>query len=418
MERLLAHFFEKLIRDGALTVHFPSGRRIEAGDGTGNPVAIRFKSAADVRKFLANPELAFGELYMDGGLTIEQGALYDAIDMAIRNLALASRPGWLKLLGRFRIALRGFRQSNTPRSALANIARHYDLDGRLYDLFLDSDRQYSCAYFTSPGQTLEDAQRAKKRHIAAKLLIGPGMGVLDIGCGWGGMALYLAGVCGADAEGITLSQEQFDMARARAAKAGLSRQARFRLTDYREIAGTFDRIVSVGMFEHVGVTQFKTYFQTIADRLAGDGVALVHSIGRTDGPGETNPWITKYIFPGGYIPALSEIVPAAEKAGLIVTDVEVLRLHYAETLKAWRERFESHRGEAAALYDERFCRMWEFYLISSECTFRQGLAVVFQLQLAKSPGTVPITRDYIAAAEAGLREREAGMARDGRQAAE
>jgi cyclopropane-fatty-acyl-phospholipid synthase len=298
------------------------------------------------------------------------------------------------------------RQFNPPRRARRNVAHHYDLDGRLYALFLDADRQYSCAYFDQPDTTLDDAQIAKKRHLAAKLLVRPRDRVLDIGSGWGGLGLYLAEMAEGDVIGITLSSEQLQAANARAAEKNLSHTARFMLQDYRDVAGPFDRIVSVGMLEHVGVDFYETYFRRCAELLTDDGIAVVHAIGRSAGPDVTSPWITKYIFPGGYIPALSEVTPAIERAGLLVCDVEILRLHYAETLKDWRERFMARREEAVRLYDERFARMWEFYLACSEMAFRKQNYMVFQIQLAKRQGVVPMTRDYIANEEARLRGRE------------
>jgi cyclopropane-fatty-acyl-phospholipid synthase len=286
-------------------------------------------------------------------------------------------------------------QRNGIARSQRNVAHHYDLSSRLYDLFLDEDKQYSCAFFERPTDTLEAAQLTKKRRIAAKLALAPGQRVLDIGSGWGGLALHLAQNTGADVTGITLSQEQLRLAQERAAKAGVEGQVRFRLEDYRQTSGTFDRIVSVGMFEHVGLAQYSSFFKKVASLLADDGVALIHTIGRSDRPGSTNPWIAKYIFPGGYMPALSEIVPLVERADLIVTDVEVLRLHYASTLAEWRRRFAANREEAKALYDERFCRMWEFYLAGAEMGFRYGGLVVFQLQLAKRVDILPLARDYM-----------------------
>jgi cyclopropane-fatty-acyl-phospholipid synthase len=294
---------------------------------------------------------------------------------------------------------------------------HYDLDGRLYDLILDSDRQYSCAYFEASGQSLDDAQLAKKRHITAKLLIEPGQRILDIGCGWGGLGIYMAERCSARVTGITLSEQQLVIARGRTKQHAPTGCVDFRLQDYREVSETFDRIVSVGMFEHVGMPYYRVFFRKVVQLLADDGVMLLHSIGRMDGPAPTHPWIAKYIFPGGHVPALSEVLPVIERAGLIVTDIEVLRLHYAETLKAWRERFLARRDEAKALYGERFCRMWEFYLAMAECGFRHGGLTVFQIQLAKRLETVPLTRDYISAREAMLRAKE-GRQSDRRIAAE
>jgi cyclopropane-fatty-acyl-phospholipid synthase len=300
--------------------------------------------------------------------------------------------------------VRALSQFNPAGRARKNVAHHYDLSGKLYDLFLDSDRQYSCAYFAEPKISLEAAQLAKKRHIAAKLnLERPGLKVLDVGSGWGGLALDLARDSKADVLGITLSTEQLTMANTRAQSAGLSERCRFELKDYRAVKGEFDRIVSVGMFEHVGVNYYDAFFAKIAELLKPDGAALLHTIGRTDTPGATNPWIAKYIFPGGYTPSLSEVTAAIERHGLYITDVEVLRLHYAETLKEWRLRFWRNRAKAATLYDERFCRMWEFYLAGAEMAFRYDHLVVFQIQLAKQVDALPVTRDYMLESERTMR---------------
>jgi cyclopropane-fatty-acyl-phospholipid synthase len=319
-------------------------------------------------------------------------------------------PAWALLPRLLRYLFRRLQQFNPRSRARNNVAHHYDLDGRLYRLFLDGDEQYSCAYFESRDQSLDDAQLAKKRHLAAKLCIKPGGKVLDIGCGWGGLALYLAEIAGARVTGITLSQEQYKRAQNRAFERGLAGDTTFRLVDYRDVDGRFDRIVSVGMFEHVGVGFYDAFFRRFEELLADDGIALLHTIGRSGPPSITNPWIAKYIFPGGYIPALSEVLPAVQRAGLLVSDVEILELHYAETLKAWRERFLAHRDEVMRLYDHRFVRMWEFYLACSETAFRQSDMVVFQIQLAKHKGVTPATRDYIAREEARLRARERGAA--------
>jgi cyclopropane-fatty-acyl-phospholipid synthase len=315
------------------------------------------------------------------------------------------------------LALR-VQQWNDRNASKRNVAHHYDLSYDLYRRFLDEDMQYSCAYFARPDMTLEEAQSAKRAHIAAKLRLTPGQRVLDIGCGWGGLALELAGKHGVRVLGITLSQEQLAIARRRAAEAGLEHLTEFQLIDYRDVKGTFDRIVSVGMFEHVGVPHFREYFEAVRKLLKPDGVALIHSIGRHMGPGLTQAWIRKYIFPGGYIPALSEVTPVVEKAGLWITDVEILRLHYAETLRHWRERFVKAWPEIASVYDERFCRMWEFYLAFSELAFRYTGHMVFQMQLTRRVDALPITRDYIyeaeraqpPAANATLRTRQGEMA--------
>ena len=400
MEKAFEFFLARTIKRGALEAVCASGRLIRVGDGSGDLVKIRFVDAEAQRRLMLDPELALGELYMEGKLVVTQGDIYALLEMGIRNLALRPSRGWLKLMQSGRVALRRFAQHNAAERSRRNVAHHYDLDAKLYSLFLDSDRQYSCAYFQDPQDDLEDAQLAKKRHIAAKLALAPGQRVLDIGCGWGGLALYLAQNCGVTVKGVTLSQEQLGIARGRAQERRL-RQVEFAFQDYRAVEGSFDRIVSVGMFEHVGVGYYDLYFRKVAELLSNDGVALIHTIGRTDGPGATNPWIAKYIFPGGYVPAMSEVLESVQRAGLIVSDVETLRLHYAETLKAWRQRFLARREEAVALYDERFFRMWEFYLAGSEVGFRLGYNVVFQFQLIKQADALPIVRDYIS-----LRERE------------
>jgi len=394
------------VQRGTLEVETAAATRFAVGDATGKPVAIRFADRAAERQLVLNPALAFGELFMDGRLAVTQGSIYDVLELASSNLALRDPPGIAKALTRVRTTLRSIKQWNNARRAKRNVAHHYDLDGRLYDLFLDSDRQYSCAYFERPGQTLDDAQLAKKRHIAAKLLVEPGHRVLDIGCGWGGLALYLADHCEAAVTGVTLSEEQLGIAKGRAQERGLDTRVEFRLQDYRAVAEQFDRIVSIGMFEHVGVGYYDGFFGKASELLADDGVMLLHSIGRVDGPGATNPWMEKYIFPGGYAPALSEVLPAIERAGLVVTDIEILRLHYAETLRAWRERFLARREEAKAVYDERFCRLWEFYLAACECAFRHSGLMVIQIQLAKRQEAVPLTRDYISQREAALRGKD------------
>jgi len=353
---------------------------------------------------LLDPELKLGEAYMDGTLIVEQGSIAEVLALLLGQERLGAR-NWA-LPRALRYLFRRMQQLNLRSRSRTNVAHHYDLDGRLYSLFLDGDLQYSCAYFERPDQSLDDAQLAKKRHLAAKLRIAPGAKVLDIGCGWGGLALYLAEIAGAQVSGITLSQEQYERAQNRAQERGRG-DVEFKHLDYRDAGGRFDRIVSVGMFEHVGVSFYDTFFSQCGKLLAEDGIALLHTIGRYSPPGITNPWIAKYIFPGGYIPALSEVLRAIERAGLIVADVEILQLHYAETLKAWRERFLAHRDEVVRLYDQRFVRMWEFYLACSEMAFRLGEMVVFQIQMTKRKGLTPPTRDYIAREEARLRAIEA-----------
>lgn len=401
MSSLLKLVLNKFIRRGSLTVTGADGGRFTCGDGSGPPAAIRFLTAEAERRLILDPELAFGEIYMDGSLVVDQGSIADVLAIALDQPDMV--PRWAKLQWLLRYLLRHLQQFNPRGRSKRNIAHHYDLDGRLYSLFLDADKQYSCAYFETPDTTLDDAQLAKKRHLAAKLLITRGQRVLDIGSGWGGLGIYLAEMTGAKVTGVTLSEEQLCVSNARAAEKKLSQSARFLLQDYRDVPGPFDRIVSVGMFEHVGVHYYDRFFQHCAELLADDGVMMLHSIGRSEGPGITNPWIAKYIFPGGYIPALSEVLPAIEKAGLLVTDIEILRLHYAETLKAWRERFLARREEAEQLYDARFVRMWEFYLACSEMSFRKQATMNFQIQITKRQDVVPMTRDYIPREEARLR---------------
>ena len=407
MDWLLSAFLRRFIRSGSLRVTTAAGNTRAFGDGTGPPLAVRFTDAKAQRAVLLDPELRLGEAYMDGTFVVEQGSIAEVIALLMR-LAEAAGPKWAAAPRLLRYLLRRLHQFNQRSRSRRNVAHHYDLDGRLYSLFLDSDQQYSCAYFESPNVSLDDAQLAKRRHLAAKLRIEPGASVLDIGCGWGGLALYLAEITGARVTGITLSQEQFARAQHRAIERGRTQDAVFRLVDYRDVSGRFDRIVSVGMFEHVGVGFYDTFFRKCAQLLDDDGIFLLHTIGRSGPPGATNPWIAKYIFPGGYIPALSEVLPAIQRAGLMVTDIEVLQLHYAETLKAWRERFLAHREEVERLYDARFVRMWEFYLAASEMAFREADMVVFQIQIAKRKGVVPQTRDYIGREEARLRALDTG----------
>ena len=347
---------------------------------------------------------------MDGGLVPLGGSIHDVLAVLLANLRTNPNGplvNWLR-----RAAARIWRpidQFNVRARARRNVAHHYDLNGRLYSLFLDRDRQYSCAYFPKGTETLEEAQEAKKRHIAAKLCLDrPGLSVLDIGCGWGGMALTLARDYGATVTGITLSTEQLAEAQARAKVEGLADRVSFQLLDYRAADRRYDRVVSVGMFEHVGVFHYRAFFDTVSRCLKPDGVALLHSIGQWEGPGSNNPWISKYIFPGAYCPALSEVMPAIERSGLLTTDVEVLRLHYAETLRHWRRRFAANRGTIASLYDERFCRMFEFYLSSCELGFRYSSLAVFQIQLSHQQAAVPLTRDYITGSERGLVRSNSG----------
>jgi cyclopropane-fatty-acyl-phospholipid synthase len=408
MEKVLTTVLSRLVKRGALTIVTARGNEFTFGDGSGEEVRVRFLDPGAERAIVLNPEMRLGELFMDGRLVVERGSIYDFLALVVCDAGDGERSLPARLLGKLRYLTRSAISRNNRWRARRNVAHHYDLDHRLYELFLDSDQQYSCAYFEQPDCTLEEAQLAKKRLIAAKLALDPDSRVLDIGSGWGGLALYLKQIGGArQVQGITLSSEQLQVARERAAAAGLSDSVHFALQDYRETVGSFDRIVSVGMFEHVGPRFYPTYFNKCRQLLKPDGVMVLHTIGHMDGPWYPNPWLDKYIFPGGQLPALSEIVPAIERAGLLVTDVECLRMHYAETLLNWRRRFMARRQEALALYDERFCRMWEYYLACCEAAFRYQNVAVFQVQCARRADAVPLTRAYIAERYEDLRLREA-----------
>ena len=392
--RVLDGALNRLIRTGTLEVRLPDGETRRFGAGSPN-IAIAIRDWPALRRIAFHPDLALGEAWMDGGLTVEKGDLYGLIALCLVNYQNARTPWLWRVRDRIRMAFRRFLMHNPIPRSRRNVAHHYDLGDDLYDLFLDPERQYSCAYFETPDDSLEDAQIQKMRHIAAKLRLRPGQKVLDVGSGWGGLGTYLARASDAQVTGVTLSVDQQKFATDRARRDGLDDRVRFDLRDYRQQTGRFDRIVSVGMFEHVGVGHYGAYFTKLADLLDMDGVALVHTIGSARPPRAPDPWISKYIFPGGYVPSLSEIVPQIERAGLVIADIEVLRLHYAETLKAWRDRFMARRDEAAKLYDERFCRMWEFYFASCEAGFRHNDLVVFQLQLSHRLDAVPMTRDYM-----------------------
>ncbi len=395
----IERFLRGLIRSGNLVVALPAGRRLVLGDGAGPAIVVRVADTLTLGRIAAQPYMGLAEAYMDGRLAMAQGSIRDLLALGSKNAAAAprTRPG---PFARWRRSLAA--RAVSRAAALRNVAHHYDLSLDLYRRFLDADMQYSCAYFERPDMSLDDAQLAKKRHIAAKLDLGGDHEVLDIGCGWGGLALSLAAWTGAQVHGVTLSTEQLAIANQRAEASGLASRVRFSLTDYRDVTQTYDRIVSVGMFEHVGVKQYETFFGKVADLLADDGVALLHSIGSSDPPGPVNPFTTKYIFPGVHVPSLSEVLGAVETSGLRVTDIEIQRLHYAKTLAHWRERFDARRDEIAALYDERFCRMWECYLAGAEMGFIYGGHMIFQMQLTKRVDALPITRDYMREAELAL----------------
>jgi cyclopropane-fatty-acyl-phospholipid synthase len=390
---LFSRLLDYTIRDASVRVIDSNGTSCIVGNGDPPTCTVRVTGPWTEARMLANPGLHVPEAPMEGDLTVEEGTLYEFLELCSRNYHhLESHPAF-RFISRFDRARAG--QINPVGKARRNVAHHYDLSDALYALFLDSDRQYSCAYFTKEEADLESAQRAKKRHLASKLLLKPDLKVLDIGCGWGGLALYLANAAKIDVTGVTLSKEQHAVAERRAREAELSDRVSFLLHDYRMEANIYDRIVSVGMFEHVGKRNYREYFEKVRNLLADDGVMVLHSIGRFDTPAPINPFIRKYIFPGADLPTLSEVTSVIGPLGLYVTDIEILRLHYAETLRLWRERFLARREEAAKIYDERFCRMWELYLVICELGFRYHGLMVFQLQLTKTLDAVPLTRDYM-----------------------
>lgn len=407
MNTTFLRIFRRLVQKGNLTLILSSGERAILGDGSGVPVTVRTLDEEAEKAILRDPGLRFGEMYVEGRIVIDEGNIFDLISMVKANGLEKAATISNTATALLHVAGQQIKSRLPVNRNRHNVAHHYDLDGKLFDLFLDQDWQYSCAYFDPPGISLDEAQTAKKRHIAAKLLLEPGQTVLEVGSGWGGMAMYLAESSGVDVTGITLSEEQLKVSSIRAQKRGLEDRVRFELQDYRTMVDRqFDRIVSVGMFEHVGMANYGNFFARMAGLLAPGGVMVLHSIGQAEKPWATNPWIEKYIFPGGYMPALSEVVPAIEKAQLVIRDIEILPMHYAHTLRAWRERFAARKAEAIRLYDERFFRMWEFYLASSETAFLYDKLSIFQIQLSHGFGAVPYTRNYIAGREERLREFE------------
>ena len=413
MNVLLTRLLGNLLKTGNLRITGADGQTNAFGDGSGEPVHIEIKTRRAERAIALDPALAFPEAYMAGDVDFLEGDTLTFLEIMFTNMGPSGsmEAAWTKAFEGVRYALRRLQQVNTAGRSRRNVAHHYDLSGDLYRLFLDTDMQYSCAYFERPNMTLEEAQFAKKRHIAAKLRLASGQNVLDIGSGWGGLGLYLAKSFDVDVLGVTLSTEQHGVATDRARAEGLDDRVHFEIRDYRSIGERFDRIVSVGMFEHVGVPQFRTFFEKCATLLKPDGVMVLHSIGRFGPPAATAPFIRKHIFPGGYIPALSEVMPHVERAGLMVGDIEILRLHYAETLRHWRQRFLANRDRAKSLYDERFCRMWDFYLAASEASFRWQDMMVFQMQLTRRNDTLPMTRSYIEKTEKALAMHEMGHGR-------
>jgi cyclopropane-fatty-acyl-phospholipid synthase len=406
----LSHMMKSFIRKGRLTVIDADGKRHIFEGTSGINVTMRLTDPRLYKTLVFNPELAAGEAYMDGTMRFEEGStLRDFLRLFSTNrLSLGSYP-LQKVLRAIKMKFRKRQQSNRKGQAQQNVSHHYDLGNDFYKLFLDENMLYSCAYFREPDETLEQAQRNKLRLLAAKLCLKPGMKILDIGCGWGDLALYLASLEDVQVTGVTLSREQQALASERAQKAGLSDRVKFELRDYRDVAGPFDRIVSVGMFEHVGVHHYDEFFQKLNALMPDDGLAVLHSIGHMSPPGMASPWLRKYIFPGAYSPALSEVFEVVERNSLWVTDLEFLRLHYAETLRHWTERFEANRDKVIGLYDERFARMWEFYLISAEMMFRTGSQLVFHMQLSRNRDAAPIVRDYITDRQRDYIEREKAL---------
>ncbi len=400
--KLLGNMFRRFVQNGNLSIIDAQGERHEFFGSASPSVTLQFHDPDLPLKLFRNFELNLGEGYMNGTITFVDCTLVEFLELFSLNRSSMAAYPMQKVLRRISRMLRSFQQHNPVGKARQNIAHHYDLSRTLYELFLDEDMQYSCGYFLSPDDTLEVAQENKKRHIAAKLDLADGQRILDIGCGWGGMALYLAQCAEVEVLGVTLSEEQYRLASERAEAAGLSHRVRFELRDYRHVTGPFDRIVSVGMFEHVGVSRYDEFFQHVFNLLTDDGFALLHSIGHMSPPGVASPWLRKYIFPGAYSPALSEVFAATERQHLWVSDVDVLRIHYADTLVEWNRRFQQNRDEIARLYDERFCRMWEFYLISAETMFRTGAQMVFQMLLSRTRDAVPVSRDYMMESEQKL----------------
>src|SRR5215207_5310809 len=403
----LSHMLKAFVKVGTLKVIDAEGK-VHVFEGAPGPqVTMRLTDRSLYHKLFLNPELHAGEAYMDGRMSFEEGSgLRDFLTLFSLNRSTLANYPLQSVLRTVRRGLKRFQQANPIGQAQKNVAHHYDIGNDFYRLFLDEGMQYSCAYFMNDDDTLEEAQQNKLRLIASKLQLKPGLKILDIGSGWGDLALYLAAMEDVDVTGVTLSKEQYELSNEKARRAGLSHRVRFELLDYRKMDRRFDRIVSVGMFEHVGVHHYGEFFAKVNALLDDDGLMVLHSIGKMSPPGTASPWLRKYIFPGAYSPALSEVFPIVEQASLWVTDLEFLRVHYADTLREWHRRFEANRPKIVAMYDERFCRMWEFYLISAEMMFRTGSQLVFHMQLARRREAAPIVRDYVTDMQRRYRELE------------
>jgi cyclopropane-fatty-acyl-phospholipid synthase len=405
---MIERLIDKLLQQGHLTLVTPDGKRSTYGPGGGPSLTVRVTDRKTLFDIARNPRLAAGEAYMDGRLIIEDGTILDLMRLLVGANRWEDKTPGRGALNKGKKTWKALFRRNPAKASRRNVAHHYDIGNDLYRLFLDKDLQYSCAYFTDPANSLEQAQSDKKAHIAAKLYLKPGQRVLDIGCGWGGMALCLNRIADVDVLGVTLSEEQLKVARQRAEEAGVSDRVTFELVDYRSVEGRFDRIVSIGMFEHVGAAHYDEFFAKCRSLLADDGVMLLHTIGKFGKASTPDPFTDKYIFPGYHLPSLSQMSAASEKARLIASDVETLRLHYAYTLSAWLERTEAAKDKIVAMYDERFFRMWQFYLAGGIVGFESGTMCNYQIQYIRDRNAVPITRDYMAEAEAKYRKSSAG----------
>ncbi len=406
---LIGTLIDRLLKRGSITVVMPDGKRATYGPGGGKAITIRITDRKVMLEVIRNPRLGLGEAYMDERLIIEDGTILDLLELITSSNRWEDGAKGRKLIGKSKLSvLKGVWRRNKPAKSRQNVAHHYDVGNALYELFLDDDLQYSCAYFTDPANSLEQAQADKKAHIAAKLDLKPGQRVLDIGCGWGGTALYVHRVAQVDVLGITLSQAQLEVARKRAHDAGVADHVKFELIDYRDVAGQFDRIVSIGMFEHVGLAHYDEFFARCRDLLKPDGVMLLHTIGRLgSSSGAPDPFTDKYIFPGYHLPSLAQVSAASAKTRLIASDVEILRRHYGYTLRHWLDRVTKARAKIESMYDARFFRMWECYLAGGIVMFETGSGCNYQIQYVRDRNALPLTRDYISEAEERYRAADA-----------